>query len=136
MRYVKKADWIEYGGLHRELQTLGFWCDDCGEAIFSGPALLAREKAYLQLKADLEGVLGPKDVERVRKKLALSQRRAGALLGGGPRSFQKYERGTQAVSTPMSHLLRLLDNDPKRVDELREAVAKYERRVERRRTKK
>jgi HTH-type transcriptional regulator/antitoxin MqsA len=41
------------------------------------------------------------------------------LLGGGPRAFQKYEAGTQAVSSPMSHLLTLLANDPKRLDELR-----------------
>jgi HTH-type transcriptional regulator/antitoxin MqsA len=128
MRYVRRSDPIEYGGRERPLKTLGWWCDDCNEAIFYGPALIAREKAFLQLKAEVEGVLGPKDVARVRKKLALSQRRAGALLGGGPRSFQKYERGTQAVSTPMSHLLRLLDNDPKRVNEIREEVAKYERR--------
>ena len=35
-----------------------------------------------------------------------SQRKARELLGGGPRAFQKYEAGTQAVSSPLSHLSR------------------------------
>jgi HTH-type transcriptional regulator/antitoxin MqsA len=128
MRYERRPDTIEYMGKQRTIRALGFWCDKCGEAIFTGKEVMAQEKVFLQLKAEAEGVLGPKDVARVRKKLRMSQRKAGALLGGGPRAFQKYECGTQAVSTPMSHLLRLLDNDPKRVNEIREAVAKYERR--------
>ena len=58
------------------------------------------------------------DVNSVRERLGLSQRRAGEVLGGGPRSFQKYESGTQAVSVPMSLLLTLLSNDPSRLNEL------------------
>jgi HTH-type transcriptional regulator/antitoxin MqsA len=99
-------------GLH------GWWCTACEEAIFDGEALAARERAFLELKAEVDEVLGPKDVARVRESLGLSQRAAGELLGGGPRAFQKYEAGKQAVSTPMSNLLRLLANDPARLDEL------------------
>jgi HTH-type transcriptional regulator/antitoxin MqsA len=55
---------------------------------------------------------------KVREALGLSQRKAGELLGGGPRAFQKYESGKQAVSVPMSHLLRLLARDPSRLKEL------------------
>ena len=69
--------------------------------------------------ADVDEVLGPHEVTQVREKLGLSQRAAGELLGGGPRAFQKYEAGKQAVSAPMSNLLRLLANDPTRVNELR-----------------
>jgi DNA-binding transcriptional regulator YiaG len=76
-------------------------------------------RAFLELKAEVDGVLGPKDVARVREKLGLSQRKAGEPLGGGPRAFYKYERGEQAVSLPMSHLLRLLENDPGRIAELK-----------------
>lgn len=71
--------------------------------------------------AEVDEVLGPQEVTKVREKLGLSQRAAGELLGGGPRAFQKYEAGKQAVSTPMSNLLRLLVNDPSRLDELRPA---------------
>ena len=93
--------------------------DDCDEAILDGKALAARERAFLELKADADEVLGPHEVTQVREKLGLSQRAAGELLGGGPRAFQKYEAGKQAVSAPMSNLLRLLANDPARLEELR-----------------
>jgi HTH-type transcriptional regulator/antitoxin MqsA len=118
MRYEKHADEVRYLGHVRKLKTLGWWCSQCGEAIFDGPALRAREKAFLELKADVDGVLGPAEVARIRTALGLSQRKAGEVLGGGPRAFQKYESGKQAVSVPMSHLLRLLASDPSRLREL------------------
>jgi HTH-type transcriptional regulator/antitoxin MqsA len=52
--------------------------------------------------------MSPSEVALVRERLGLSQRKAGELLGGGPRAFQKYEAGTQAVSAPMSNLLRVV----------------------------
>lgn len=118
MRYERHADEVSYQGQTRKLRTLGWWCSKCGESIFEGAALRASERAFLELKAEVDGVLGPSEVATVREKIGLSQRKAGELLGGGPRAFQKYEAGTQAVSVPMSHLLKLLANDPKRLSEL------------------
>jgi HTH-type transcriptional regulator/antitoxin MqsA len=118
MRFEKRTDQVEYQGKTRSLKILGWWCSNCDEAIFSGEALREREVAFLELKAEVDGVLGPKKVAEIREKLGLSQRKAGQLLGGGPRAFQKYEAGTQAVSVPMSLLLQLLANDPKRLREL------------------
>ena len=77
-----------------------------------------RLRAFLELRAKVEGVLSPDEVAGIRERLQLSQRRAGELLGGGPRAFQKYESGTQQVSTPMANLLRLLDKDPRRLAEI------------------
>lgn len=118
MIYETRPDPIEYAGQSRPFDMLAWWCTECGEAIFAGQPLVDREKAFLELKAEVDEVLSPTEVAAVRAKLKLSQRKAGELLGGGPRSFQKYERGTQAVSTPMSNLLRLLANDPSRLKEL------------------
>ncbi len=118
MRYEKHADEVSYQEQTRRLDTLGWWCSKCGESILEGAALRASEKAFLELKAEVDGVLGPSDVAAVREKIGLSQRKAGEILGGGPRAFQKYEAGTQAVSVPMSRLLTLLSNDPKRLEEL------------------
>lgn len=118
MRYEKHADEVSYLGHVRKIKTLGWWCSKCGEGILDGAALRASEKAFLELKAEVDGVLGPAEVAKIRTVLGLSQRKAGELLGGGPRAFQKYESGKQAVSVPMSHLLRLLERDPSRLREL------------------
>ena len=118
MRYEKRADEVSYLGHKRKLKTLAWWCAKCGEGILEGMALREREKAFLELKAEVDGVLGPDEIAAARKAIGLSQRKAGELLGGGPRSFQKYEAGKQAASVPMSRLLTLLSNDPKRLREL------------------
>ncbi len=83
----------------------------------------------LELKAKADGVHGPRTVAAIRTKLGISQRRAGRLLGGGPRAFQKYESGTQAVSLPMSHLLTLLSNDPKRLKEIEALLREHAKKL-------
>jgi HTH-type transcriptional regulator / antitoxin MqsA len=118
MRYKKQDDVLEYKGHRRTIKTLGWWCAKCGEGILYGDALVAHEKTFRHFKAEVDGVLKPAEVARVREALGLSQRKAGELLGGGPRAFQKYESGKQAVSVPMSNLLRLLANDPERLKEI------------------
>jgi len=134
MRLEQRDDPIAYKGHEKHLRTRGWWCSECDEAIFDGKALAVRERAFLGLKAEVDGVLGPDEVAAIRTKLGLSQRAAGELLGGGPRSFQKYEAGTQAVSIPMSNLLRLLARDPSRLEELRQARGVKKARVTKRRT--
>ena len=118
MEYKKRSDEMTYKGNRKSVKVLGWWCTKCGEGILTGEPLIARAKAFQEFKAEIDQVLGPKDVAVIRKALGLSQRRAGALLGGGARAFQKYESGQQAVSLPMSHLLRLLKKDPSRLIEL------------------
>lgn len=132
MRYETRKDVLSFKGHERTLETLGWWCTQCGEGILTGEALHAHETAFQELKAEVDSVLSPAEVTAVRTKLGLSQRKAGELLGGGPRAFQKYEAGTQAVSTPMSNLLRLLAKDPARLEELvepKEVSAKPKRRA-------
>ena len=123
MTLEKREDSLTYLGREKRLKVEGWWCNNCDEAVFEGPALIASERAFLELKAEVDGVLGPEAVARVREKLGLSQRKAGELLGGGPRAFQKYEAGKQAVSVPMSHLLALLAHDPSLLRVIKGAAA-------------
>ncbi|MBI2375108.1 MAG: type II toxin-antitoxin system MqsA family antitoxin [Deltaproteobacteria bacterium] len=133
-RRETRPDTIEYKGSLREVETTGWWCGECGEATLNGEALAAREKAFFELRAEVDGVLSPSEVVEIRKRLGISQRRAGELLGGGPRAFQKYEKGTASVSAPMSNLLRLLAKDPRRLKELerRSSTSTIERNGKRR----
>jgi HTH-type transcriptional regulator/antitoxin MqsA len=123
MRYAKHDDVLRYQGRERTIRSLGWWCTKCGEGILTGDALKSHARAFLWLKAELDGVLAPAQITAARRKLGLSQRKAGELLGGGPRAFQKYESGSQAASTPMSNLLRLLAKDPSRLAEIAPAKA-------------
>jgi HTH-type transcriptional regulator/antitoxin MqsA len=112
MRYQKHDDVLVYKDRTRTIRTLGWWCTKCEEAILSAEPLVAHERAFQQLKAEVA------EVAKIRTALGLGQRKVGELLGGSPRAFQKYESGKQALSVPMSHLLRLLACDPSRLREL------------------
>jgi HTH-type transcriptional regulator/antitoxin MqsA len=120
-----RSDSVEYKGHSAKVRVKGHWCQKCGEAVLEAEALKKRERAFLALRAQVEGVLGPKQVAAIRGRLKLSQRRAGEVLGGGPRAFQKYESGEQQVSAPMANLLRLLEKDPRRLNELTESKARH-----------
>jgi HTH-type transcriptional regulator/antitoxin MqsA len=96
----------------------GWYCTGCSEVVIDGADMAVLEDAFVRLKAEVDDILTPTEVARIRKRLGLSQRRAGAILGGGPRSFQKYESGTDWVTRAMANLLRLLDRDPGRLTEL------------------
>jgi HTH-type transcriptional regulator/antitoxin MqsA len=117
--YEVRNEVLEYQCHTKTVKTRAHWCTRCGEGVLSGEDLQASFKAHEEFRAEVDGVLKPREVAAIREKLGLSQRKAGELLGGGPRSFYKYERGKQRVSVPMSHLLRLLAKDPGRLEELR-----------------
>lgn len=81
--------------------------------------MLVSDRALTRMKARAFGLLTPAEVRKIRKRLKLSQRAAGLLIGGGPNAFQKYEAGDVLVSKAADTALRLLGNDPARLEELR-----------------
>jgi len=90
----------------------GWYCDDCEESIHTGKDMKVSDRMLNRLKARSEGLLGPEEIRRIRKKLRLSQEAAGLLIGGGPRAFQKYESGELLPSRAVGSALVLLDHDP------------------------
>ena len=116
-----RAGEVVYKGHTAKVDQPGWYCQGCDEVVLDGADAIVADEAFIRLRAEVDGVLIPQEVARIRTKLGLSQRRAGALLGGGPRSFQKYESGTDWITKAMANLLRLLDRDPTRITELVEA---------------
>ena len=56
-----------------------------------------------------------------RKKLALDQREAAEIFGGGVNAFSRYENGKTKPSLALVKLLRVLDRHPDLLDEVRAA---------------
>lgn len=52
MRYETHDDVLKYSGQERVIETLGWWCAECGEGVLSGEALKEHEKAFSAFKAD------------------------------------------------------------------------------------
>jgi HTH-type transcriptional regulator/antitoxin MqsA len=109
---------VRYNGLERTIDLPGWYPEDDDDGIISGPDARVSDAALHEMKAEIASLPKPDEIRRIRQRLRLSQRRAGEVLGGGPRAFQKYESGEVVVSRPMANLLLLLDGDPSRLKEL------------------
>jgi HTH-type transcriptional regulator/antitoxin MqsA len=104
---------LEYRGQSVIVNMPGWYCDASDEGIHNGIDMIISDRALNLMKARVEGLLEPSDIRRIRKKLRLTQVRAGELIGGGPRAFQKYEAGDLLPSRAISSALLLLDENPK-----------------------
>ncbi len=96
----------------------GYYPTGTGEAVHVGNDMKVVDDALRSLKEKLEGVPSPATIRRVRTKLKLSQREAGALLKVGENAFYKYEHGLAEPSGPTSQLIKVLDRHPEIADEL------------------
>ena len=111
---------ITYKGKSTTFDMPGWYCDASDESIHDGADMKVSDRALTELKAKVEGLLLPKAVKRIRKRLKLTQKNAGRLIGGGPNAFQKYENGDILVSHAITSALLLLDRDPSGLEVLRE----------------
>jgi HTH-type transcriptional regulator/antitoxin MqsA len=110
---------ISYKGQSATIDMPGWYCDESGESIHTADDMKVSDAALKELRLQVENLLKPQEVKRIRTKIGLTQREAGAILCGGPNAFQKYEQDTVTVSKPMSNLLRLLERHPEEVEELK-----------------
>ena len=115
---------ITYKNLSETIDVPGWSCKKCNERVFSGKDLKESAQVLNRLRAKDFGLLDPEEIKRIRKKLDLSQKDAGILIGGGLRAFQKYESGELLPSRGIDTSLRLLDDDPSKLSILKEQFQK------------
>ena len=110
---------LSYQGQSITIDMPGWYCNESGESVHTDEDLKVSDAALKELRLQVEHLLKPEEVKRIRTKIGLTQREAGTLLGGGPNAFQKYEKDTVTLSKPMSNLLRVLERHPEEVEELK-----------------
>jgi len=110
---------VSYKGESIPVDLPGYYPAGDGDGVHVGNDMSVVDDALRALKERIERIPSPATIRRVRSKLKLSQREAGALFKVGENAFDKYERGLVEPSGPTSQLLRVLDRHPEIVDELR-----------------
>ena len=73
----------------------------------------ATDPLIYNFQAKVDGRLTTDDILRIRKKLELTQKAAGELIGGGPNAFSRYETGKAYPARGTENFLRVLDAHPK-----------------------
>jgi HTH-type transcriptional regulator / antitoxin MqsA len=98
----------------------GEFCPACGETVLA-PAEASRVSgAMLEFNKQVNAsIVDPAFIARVRRKLALDQRQAAAIFGGGPNAFSRYENGKTKPPLALVKLLMVLDRHPNLLNEVR-----------------
>lgn len=110
-----------YRGHEITFDVPGWYCRKCGDSVHSGEDIEKSDPEFAAFRARVDGLVDGRTVHRVRRKLKLSQREAGRILGGGAQAFYKYEHGLDTPTKAMSNLILLLDRHPEMLKDLVEA---------------
>ena len=98
----------------------GEFCPACDEAILDAgesERVMNEMRAFSrQINA---AIVEPDFIASVRKKLALDQREAAEIFGGGVNAFSRYENGKTRPSLALVKLLKVLDRHPELLGEIR-----------------
>lgn len=110
---------FEYKGEVLTYEQPGGWCQDCGECYLENSDDTATDLLLYDFQAKINGHLTTGDIRRIRKKLELTQKEAGEVIGGGHNAFSRYEKGIARPARGTENFLRILDKHPHLIDELR-----------------
>ncbi len=101
-------------------QVTGDFCPACGESILDGAESRRTMNLMLEFNREVNAsIVDLGFITGVRKKLALDQRQAAELFGGGVNAFSRYENGRTKPPLALVQLFRLLDRHPELLDEIR-----------------
>jgi HTH-type transcriptional regulator/antitoxin MqsA len=102
--------------------VVGDQCLACGERVLDAKESARVSAAMLAFNQEVNaGLVDPGFILHVRRKLALDQREAAKIFGGGVNAFSRYENGKTKPPLALVKLLRVLDRHPELLDEIRAA---------------
>jgi HTH-type transcriptional regulator/antitoxin MqsA len=100
----------------------GDYCPACGEAVLDTSESSRTSALMLEFNKQVNAsIVDPGFIASVRKKLALDQREASEIFGGGVNAFSRYENGKTKPSLALVKLLKVLDRHPDLLDEVKAA---------------
>ncbi|KIH83845.1 type II toxin-antitoxin system MqsA family antitoxin [Pseudomonas batumici] len=100
----------------------GDYCPACGENVLDSAQASRVSAAMLEFNKQVNAsIVDPGFIAGVRKRLALDQREAAEIFGGGVNAFSRYENGKTKPPLALVKLLKLLDRHPELLAEVRMA---------------
>jgi HTH-type transcriptional regulator/antitoxin MqsA len=103
-------------------EVSGDFCPACGEVVLERKEAARVSSLMLEFNKQVNAsIVDPAFIARVRKKLALDQREAGEIFGGGANAFSRYEKGKTKPPLALVKLLKVLDRHPDLLSEVKSA---------------
>ena len=102
--------------------VVGDFCPACAEVLLDSVEAERYGAAVHAFNQQVNAaIVDPRFIAGVRKKLALDQREAAKIFGGGVNAFSRYENGKTKPSLALVKLLKILDRHPELLSEVRSA---------------
>jgi HTH-type transcriptional regulator/antitoxin MqsA len=100
----------------------GDFCPACAESVLDAAESdrVMREMRAFSKQVNA-AIVDPDFIASVRKKLALDQREAAEIFGGGINAFSRYEKGKTKPPLALVKLFKILERHPDLLDEVRTA---------------
>lgn len=86
-------------------------CLVCGEEYYTGAQARASSLRLNEIRRKAEGLLAPDKIRAIRRRLGVSQAALEKILGLGPKTVVRWERGSVLPSKSADDVLRLLEKD-------------------------
>ena len=100
----------------------GDFCPACGEMILDAAESARTSGMMLEFNRQVNAaIVDPEFISSVRKKLALDQREAAEIFGGGVNAFSRYENGKTKPPLALVKLLKVLERHPDLLAEVKTA---------------
>ncbi|YCI81517.1 type II toxin-antitoxin system MqsA family antitoxin [Enterobacteriaceae bacterium] len=117
---TRDIPWV-YKGQQTVLPAItGDYCPSCGEIILNEEQSNGYARAVREAQKSINAQrVDPAFITRIRQKMALDQREAAALFGGGTNAFSRYETGKTQPPVAMIKLFKLLDRHPELIPEVK-----------------
>ncbi|XLY90496.1 type II toxin-antitoxin system MqsA family antitoxin (plasmid) [Ectopseudomonas mendocina] len=97
----------------------GDFCPACAESVLAAAESdrVMREMSAFAKQVNA-AIVDPGFIAAVRKKLALDQREAAEIFGGGVNAFSRYENGKTKPALALVQLLKVLNRHPELLSEI------------------
>ncbi|MDY0274772.1 MAG: type II toxin-antitoxin system MqsA family antitoxin [Desulfomicrobium sp.] len=107
-----------------------YHCELCDETFLNREDERKVERMAIEFRREVDGLLAPSEIKKIREKLSCTQVELAKLLGVAEKTFARYENGTVTQSKSMDIALRLIQDDPDRslavICEKKPVIANYE----------
>jgi len=100
------------------VKTSVFRCDSCHEGFVTPQQMRDHVRVVKDEVRRKHGLLLPRRIAGIRKKLGLTQEQLEDLLGTGPKVVVRWENGKVIQGSGHDITLRLLERDPKALGDL------------------
>lgn len=104
---------VRHNGISREIADRQTYCEHCGNISYIGSQMPEHDIAVAAAIREIDELLSPSELRRIREKYRLKQTDMEQILGTGAKTWTRWERGKITQTKAVDTLVRLLDQNPR-----------------------